>query len=670
MANGTFKRKSSAQQSADVRISDRGNFAYAETGQVDKILGIVPFGTTQQRDSLNAVVPPGVFFFNTETNSLEISDPQNTVSSGTGWISLQAGQIITSGSQLEVGIPTDGTFTDGAVHILPTYTIADAIDAISEFLVQCNCITFASHLGLTDGATDGRLQDPSFIVGRVGAPTTSGSPYYTNNWDNDTNRDLTQLSSINWQLAPAEKITDLQAGPITAYFYNGNGLAHTETITPTGSILDQNSTPSGWISLTNLAVLATRVEGRLSLNVPINTVLGANGGYLRVLLEHEVGSNTYSEQIEFFKDSGGAPTLSGYGVTLDNLVPKYLSGVQFASTSGSNRSSLVFTTDLINIWANTYRADPLTINSSSLGVPNYVVSYNSVAVTKDGVSPPVAPFNYSDDFQYEESKEITSLTTVVPDSNGSFPTFTMTARDPFNTVNSPAISANILINTYPKSSTDVLELFVDEDYRLLENSDITVLSAISGSGRASLLWDSTQSLVSYSGLQVINGALIFPQNNFSGYSPLGNPDYSGIPSGASELVYVRRFRDTLGDSRTNGIIRIEGLTESDRSSGNILVDIRVVGSHILGNGVQGAGNEGTGWLSLNTSYNSATFTGDDGDGCFTTVGGSVAPNFEFTLGNFATAYAANQAIEVRVTIKNPIALSRRIKKIHIVNWNQ
>ena len=41
---------------------------------------------------------------------------------------------------------------------------------------------------------------------------------------------------------------------------------------------------------------------------------------------------------------------------------------------------------------------------------------------------------------------------------------------------------------------------------------------------------------------------------------------------------------------------------------------------------------------------------------------------EFTLGNFSTIYAANQAIELRVTFKNPSAIAKSIKGIQIINW--
>jgi hypothetical protein len=256
-----------------------------------------------------------------------------------------------------------------------------------------------------------------------------------------------------------------------------------------------------------------------------------------------------------------------------------------------------------------------------------------------------------------------------PDSNGNYSSGRYTVRDPFNSVNGTLITPLILINTYPNVSTDVLELFLDEDYRLVPNSGTSALSAINGSGRGALLWNSSQSLAVSGGLQVINGALIYPQTDFSSYDPLPNPDYSGLPTTLGDEVFVRRFRDSAGASRSNGVFRLDGMTEVLRSSGDVLVDIRVVGPHIPGNGVQGPGNTGTGWISLNTNYNVATFKGDDGDGCFVTTGSYSAPYFEFTLGGFSTGFSANKAIEVRVTYKNPQALSTRIKRMEITNWN-
>jgi hypothetical protein len=134
------------------------------------------------------------------------------------------------------------------------------------------------------------------------------------------------------------------------------------------------------------------------------------------------------------------------------------------------------------------------------------------------------------------------------------------------------------------------------------------------------------------------------------------------------LVYSRQFKDTLGVARSNGVLRLNGLSEAERANGDVLIDVRVVGDHIVGNGTQGPGNEGTGWLSLNTDYNIALFNGDTGDGCFVTTGGYSAPDFEFTLGGFSTAFAENNAVEVRMTFIHPSGVSTRITRMEMLTW--
>lgn len=656
------KRRGSVKQSTDVRYLDRG-YPIAEVGNSNYI-GLTPSYTTTDRPDIKDT-PANVLIYNTEKQMLEISCPEEG-----RWV-----EICCSGSIAMLGYPSDGTYSDGALPLNPSGTIAEAIDEINEYLVGTGVITLASHLGTTDGTTNGILIDPSFNIGRVSSPTSVGNPFYTNSWDNDTNRDLSNDSTINWSLGVGESITDLQTGTITARFYGQSGLLHTETLNPDGTSNDQQSLPNGYIEISNLTTLGSRKEGHLSISVSTIAILGgSNSGYLRVEVDHVVpGSGTFTNApIEFFKDSANSPSMNTQSGTLISTPELFLSGIKFATISGSLKPIINISLDVSDLWKDTYRADPIVVQSSDYGIPNYTISYNSTSVTKGGISPPAAPFRHDDDFIYSENKEITEVGIINPDINGNLLTIDVAMRDPFNSVVSTGLGTSppLLINTYQVSSTDVLELFVDEDYRLKDSASGTgFMTSINGLGRGTDAWDSTQSLLVNNALQVYNRSLIYPQDDFSQYSPAGNPNYSSLAAGVGDLTYRRRFRDTLGTARTNGVLFIDGMSESDRTSGDISIDIRVVGTHIIGNGTQGVGNEGTGWLSLNSSYNFATFKGDDGDGCFTTLGSYSAPYFEFTLGSFSTAYAFNQAIEILITYKDPTSLSKKINRVEIINWN-
>lgn len=653
------RRKSGVKQSTDVRYSDRG-FAFAELSSTGKVIGLVPSYLPSERPDLSDT-PKGVLIHNKESNCLELSDPESNQ-----WVSF-----CTSGIEV-LGVPTDGTFGDGPVIINPTGSIADAIDSLNEYLNKVALIEFASHLGTTDGLTNGVFISPIFSIGRVSTPQTYGNPYYTNSWDNDSNKDLLNTGTVNLTLGSGEKITDLQEGTIKVKLYNGNNaLVYTSSLILNGTLSNQSSS-DGYVSVSSLQTKAIKIEGSLSINFPYSTFI-TDGGYIKLVITHEIGPDTYEHPvIEFFFDTASSPVIVSQSVTLDSAPEKYLSGVKFAAVSGSTRPMLRVQLSASGIWRNSYRADPILVDGSNLGIGSYVVNYNSSAVTKAGQSPPVAPFVFDQGFIYEESRQVTSNTLINPDSAGNYKQIRATLRDPFNsTVGSyfgPTPQA--LLNTYPVVSTDTLELFLDEDYRLEASSSGTgSMGAINGSGRGLDSWDSQLSLLTRPALQVINGALIYPQNNFSSTVPLTNPNYTTLGTGSSgALAYVRRFRDSTGLGRTNGILRIDGLSEADRLNKNILVEIRVVGNHLAGNGVQGLGNEGTGWLSLNDPFNIATFNGDTGDGCLVTTQGLLAPNFEFTLGSFSTSYASNQAIEVRITFPYPNAINKRLTRIQITDW--
>lgn len=660
-------RKRGAKQSTDVRYSDRG-FAYAELGSSDKITGVVPHYSNADRPQLPDT-PPGVLIYNLDMGCLQLSDPDNDQWLNICGLPYNAGVVAGSGL---LGYPTDGTYTDGVLPLSPSGTVADAIDQINELLVQCSCIVYASHLGQTDGATNGVLIPPSFTPGRVATPTSEGSPYYTGAWDTDTNKSLTNQSNLVWNPPAGEKITDLQAGEINLVFTNGNGsIIHTEILIPNGTTADQVSTPSGYIQLSSLNTYGFKIEGFVNIDLPITQLLSSGSGYLKVESRQVAGANIYtSTPLIFFKDSGNTPTILSQSINLQPGCPvKYLSGIKFATISGGVYPELLFNLSGNAVWRDTYRADPLFVESTEFGIPNEVVNYNDSHVTKNGITPPVIPFKYNEDFIYSEAKDI-GTGIVNPDANGVYRKVRFTIRDPFTQTVGSYVTTTDLINTVTaNTSNDYSEMFYDEEYRLKDSSSGTgYMSSIHGSGRGLDAWDSSTSLILTPALQAINGSLIYPKQDFSPFYPNTNPDYSSLGIGVGNLIYTRRFRQPLGDARSNGVLRIVGLSEADRLSGNILIDLRVVGDHIVGNGIQDIGNEGTGWLSLNTGYNSGTFLGDDGDGCFVTTNGKVEPYFEFTLGGFSTAFAYNQAIELRITYKDPAALNKKITLIQIGDW--
>ena len=615
MVQGDRKNTRTNNFSTNVKFSGKG-FVYAEDGKTRNFLGIIPF--VEETTKLPLREYPklhGTLVYNRTTQCLELSDPDNN-----RWICF-------SGSE-------------------PVIPVGD----------------FASHLGTSDGNSNGMLIDPTFSLGRVSSPDSPGSPFYTGGLDDDTNQDITETNTLAWNLAGGNFITDLQAGTITTTFKDGDGnVLATEVLSPDGSLNNQSSLPNGYVQITSLFDNLDRVEGYLQVSIPANALLGGTG-YLLVEAVQEIDAVSYPQDLDFFLDKGNAPSVNSQSVSLESVALQYLSGIKYAGPGSTLRVEL----DAEDMWKDTYRADLLQVQGNSLGLGTYLVNYNSATVS-GATQPPSSPFSHDDPFIYSEERSIGNGVSN-PDSSGDYQRMRFQLRDPFNTVNGTLFSASpeVLINTFSNNSTGRLETFYSEDYRLIPGSGS--ISGISGGSRDAREWDSTLSLLTSGSLQVMPGALVYPQDDFSATEPGLNLDYSTIPGGAQDLVYSRQFIDTLGTSRSNGVLRIEGLTEAERSSGEVLIDIRVVGDHIVGDGTQGPGNEGTGWLSLNTNYNIALFNGDDGDGCFVTTGGYSAPDFEFTLGGFSTAFAENNAVEVRITYVHPNGVDTRITRLEMLTW--
>jgi len=273
------------------------------------------------------------------------------------------------------------------------------------------------------------------------------------------------------------------------------------------------------------------------------------------------------------------------------------------------------------------------------GMNDVYVAYNDSSVS--GVSdPPV----------YNEAMTVSSKQIVLDQSNvcSDDGKLTATPRDPHGdgTAATESITDKRLINTYGNVSTNLIEQFQDEQYRLPQTWDFDdTSSTLTGN------WDSTQ-VLSNGDAQVFNGKLIYPQTDFtSGYLPSQNTsaDYSGF---TGDQVYYRSFSQT-GTPHNSGSIRLGGITWSDVSSGLIKVEIRLPNQ--------------TGWLDCSKDFNAATFTGADGDGCHTghtESGGYLTINW--SSGTFSTEDSGYRYY-IRITITSG-ASNKEITYLAEVGW--
>lgn len=214
---------------------------------------------------------------------------------------------------------------------------------------------------------------------------------------------------------------------------------------------------------------------------------------------------------------------------------------------------------------------------------------------------------------------------------------------------------NRLVNTKGIVSTAISEEFYDNDRR----QPITNFPSYPYSAPAGLTgeWDDTIALPA-SEAHVFDGKLTYPSIDFNTlvnpYQPAqdASRDYSGT---VGNVYYIRGFQPTNGP-KSNGTLFLGGITAADITSEDLVVDIFIATLTDL--------------LSLNTEYDSGSFTGSLGDGCRTTledVSGGV--EIGFTLGGFSTQLPASAtlgAVFVRITLTS--ALTPEVERMEMLGW--
>jgi hypothetical protein len=179
VSNGKLNRKSAAQQNADVRISDRGGYAYGELGRSGKTVGIIPFGTTAFRDDDLNLVPRGTPFYNIEINALQISDPDNISSTAEdGWVSVSGSGSVSgtpgSGSNVVPGLEHETLRWNGTEYVPSDALLNDGTDifvgndlTVSGSVSVLGPIISTGAMILASGTTPTSTADPAGTVGEV-----------------------------------------------------------------------------------------------------------------------------------------------------------------------------------------------------------------------------------------------------------------------------------------------------------------------------------------------------------------------------------------------------------------------------------------------------------------------------------------------------------------------
>jgi len=380
---------------------------------------------------------------------------------------------------------------------------------------------------------------------------------------------------------------------------------------------------------------------RFQVRAEITDAAFLRQGYSEIYITHEglsaqEGGTQTSAPVHVFydTDTGANPTVSTPIITEDTPIFKYLSGVKYYDT-GSTWDVDVTVNDAFD---NVYHSSgaPLVF-SGWPGMTSTNIMYNDTSVS--GVSSPP---------KIGETMSVSNWSLgQVANQMASNARITATPRDPYGSYTAvQSASQNILIWSYGTASTDLVEHFRDEQYRLQNLAYNSIPAAITGQ------WDSTQSLDTYddgAGLQLYMDELYFPTLNFSTYMPSGNPNYSLIASETNK-VYLRAFRDT-SSSRASGTLRLTGITKTQLYNRDVRVWIKAPSQ--------------TGWLDLTRDYNFSSFSGADDNGCWVNRDIQTTSDFQFTLG---TNYTVNSGYMILVKILYPSNTAPRINYMSVIGW--
>jgi len=583
-----------------------------------------------------------------------------------------------SGTGGTIGAAEDGTYNDGLFSdFIASTAIGTAIDKFNEILkiIVPGPAPSVDRINYTNNAGQGAKLSISAAskpgnytaVGNTGSysdslTTNSQYPASTSGEDfrlgvyNGT-QEITGVINYN----TTEQLKSTQVNYSTDAFGNAesgllklyvNGaLKHTLNLTAsgtgnpnTGSATDLNGNGSGFISLSATSSAQDQngslydiFQHRTSQYVVDPT--DQRRGWNIAKVEHEFGPTTYiTNFVQWFNDtdaSNNAMSVSNNAIAVAGTGAKYLSGVKYFT--GAN---VTYNADVANVYKHTYPTGD-------------VVSFRQTNL--NGASPIPLPAiggseNYNKILQITQSSTNSTSTML-----GTTFARSINLEHPFKTNLSAAgnsTSSPTLIYNVSNASSNLLEKFDDEAYRIASSSYATQ-NSVAGGGAT---WHSGShmtgsGLAGHSdGLLFFNSNLYSPKNtpvggitngNFSalGDGPPGNPNYSAQ---SGTRTFYRKVQNTTGGTIRDLKISSDKSTKinnSSLSSDNIQFYIKLPGT--------------SGWMDISQNFvygsiadgNGALINGADDN---SNTGGSVTADSVHCV-TFGTASVADdQYVVVKI----------------------
>lgn len=435
----------------------------------------------------------------------------------------------------------------------------------------------------------------------ISRPTSEGDPFKIGNWSPGSSHGATESNSFTYTSNnPFSCKTNNTSLQVIIYDANGVDVLFNNSVTINGN--NSYNFGSVIININNFGPDFDQYKAYATISINWNTLLSGKSGRFSVkIVHHNAGTDYTFMQNDIFYDAKTLTSdISGLTITENSPILKYCSGV----AGYNNGSSFTINIDDID-----------NINSDSY--PNPIISING---SNYYLNPTILNLSGND---------LTNWSNLWDNSNSSY----SKNNWPINTTNiyvkteTAKISASVLdwstiktiyssdspiiINTLTETSTRRYTNFKDEKYRL--KSDLSP-------------WDSTQNLLLYDdnlGLQVENGFLKYPFENYSVYNPHYGlqPDYS--TANGNRTYYTVFWKENF--TNVSGIIKILGnITQSD-------LDNRYVELWLSLDGIS--------WYDATVLYN---FDDDlqDGDGCRVDnleYALNINNKIRFTLANLGTS---------------------------------
>lgn len=476
--------------------------------------------------------------------------------------------------------------------------------------------TYSTFLA-NNGSNSNVGQIGNFFDAQVSQPDSEGVPYKIGSYNPG---DTVQTAISDVTINHTSKVRYKSGDIFRVTVYDADGVTILDDIQRGLSNLNINTTTleGTTISLQNIESDVDQFAGEFSAVIQPSVLLGGNSGRLTVAFN--ISGQVYINS--FFYDSQTLPaTLTSNSLTIENGTIKTLSGISFYSA---------LTLDLEVIFNDT--------NYHTWRRPFLEVRYTDLNMPELNIDDQTDPSQLSWTDFYNENGSIyrnTGWTIPVEQSLYNFSNNSLFLVRVYNTKNTVSNSLstvlnNVFVDTRTRVSTDTIERFGTELYRVSQSADFDQPNQKS--------WDSTASVLA-TDAKVFNLGVEHSQINYTTYVPTPQFDYS---SHTGNQVFIREFI-TTGTAHASFTLNVTGTFT--------LMEYK------LAKAWDGTTNGGTVWVRGDQPFNLANWNSGNPDVGF---GGSLGGNI-YSFGN-NNIINTNDTMYIRFTF----APGQRITSLSVV----